>query len=56
MVRGHHGAVSVQANEAQRDNGCSAEHDVKGDPDFAEQLPEQPHPRHLVNDTARENG
>lgn len=56
MVRGDHGAVSVQADETQRDNGCGAEHDVKRDPDFAEQLPEQPHPRHLVNDTARENG
>lgn len=56
MVGGHHGAVPVQADKAQRDDGGGAEHDVEGDPDFAEQLPEQPHPRHLVNDAVRENG
>lgn len=56
MVGGDHGAVPVQADEAQRDNGCGAEHDIEGDPDFAEQLPKEPHPRHLVNDAGRENG
>lgn len=56
MVGGHHGAVPVQADEAQGDDGCGAEHDIKGDPDFAEELPKQPHPCHLVNDAARGNG
>lgn len=54
MGWGHHRAVSVQADKAQSDNGSGAEHDIKGDPDLAEQLPKQPHPRHLVNDAARE--
>lgn len=52
-IRRYNRTVSVKANATQGDDGGGAEHDIKGDPYFAEFSSEQPQACHFIDDTAR---